>query len=200
MEIKTARFISSHDALSKLPKPQIPEFAFIGRSNVGKSSLLNMLCNNQKLAKISSTPGKTQTINHFIIDENWYMVDLPGYGYAKTSKKLKKKWAGFTFDYLFKRENLFCTFVLIDIRLEPQQIDMDFMEWMAENQLPFCIVFTKADKLTTNHVNAHVASYKKEMLKTWESLPQLFITSAEKKTGKETLLEFIHSVMAENPL
>lgn len=200
MEIKSAKFISSHDALSKLPKPQVPEFAFIGRSNVGKSSLINMLCGNQKLAKISSTPGKTQTINHFKINDEWYLVDLPGYGYAKTSKSLKKKWAGFTFEYLKKRESLFCTFVLIDIRLEPQAIDTEFMEFMANNGLPFTIVFTKCDKLTTNHVNTHVALYKKHMLKTWESLPEIFITSAEKHKGKEDILEFIHQVMMENPI
>lgn len=199
MEIKNARFISSHDALNKLPVPDRQEFAFIGRSNVGKSSLINMLCNRKDLAKTSSTPGKTQTINHFLINDLWYLVDLPGYGYAKTSKKLKALWQGFTFEYLRKRPNLLCVFVLLDVRHEPQAIDIEFMEWLATNRIPFTMVFTKADKMTTNHVNTNVALYKKFMLETWESLPEIFITSAEKRQGKEHLLEFINLVMDENP-
>ena len=195
MIIKEARFISSHTALANLPKPNLPEFAFIGRSNVGKSSLINMLCNQRTLAKTSSTPGKTQTINHFLINNLWYLVDLPGYGFAKTSKKLKNEWAGFTFDYLKKRPNLLCTFVLIDVRHEPQKPDIALMEWLATKEIPFAMVFTKTDKLTTNHVNTHVASYKHFMLETWESLPEIFITSAEKKRGKEDLLEFIEQVI-----
>lgn len=197
MEIKDAQFVSSHALLAKLPLPDKHEFAFIGRSNVGKSSLINMLCNQRNLAKTSSTPGKTQTINHFIINDFWYLVDLPGYGYAKTSKKLKEVWQGFTFDYLKKRTNLLCTFVLIDIRLEPQKIDMEFMEWMAVKKIPFVIVFTKSDKLTTNHTNAAVVAYKKFMLQTWEELPLIFITSAEKRTGKENLLEYIEQVIED---
>lgn len=199
MEIKSAEFISSHDALAKLPKPEKPEFAFIGRSNVGKSSLINMLCKKRNLAKTSSTPGKTQTINHFLINDSWYLVDLPGIGYAKTPKTLKQKWQDFTAQYLDKRTNLLCTFVLIDIRLEPQRIDMEFMEWMATKGIPFVMVFTKSDKLTENHVNIHVASYKKQMLQTWDDLPQLFISSADKQRGKEEILDFIGAVIAENP-
>lgn len=197
MEVKEAEFVSSHALLGKLPKPDRPEFAFIGRSNVGKSSLINYLCNRRHLAKTSSTPGKTQTINHFIINQHWYMVDLPGYGYAKVNKALKAKWQGFTFDYLVKRENLMCTFVLLDIRLEPQKIDIEFMEWMATQGIPFVMVFTKGDKLTVNQGISQVAQYKKTMLQNWESLPEIFITSAEKQKGKEELLEFVERVISD---
>lgn len=200
MEIKSADFVSSHALLSKLPRPDRPEFAFIGRSNVGKSSLINYLCNRKHLAKTSGTPGKTQTINHFIINDQWYMVDLPGYGYAKVNKALKAKWQGFTFDYLKKRENLLCTFVLLDIRLEPQKIDTEFMEWMATQQLPFVMCFTKSDKLTPNQAISHVAQYKKIMLQTWESLPEIFMTSSDKQKGKEEVLEFIERVINETGL
>jgi GTP-binding protein len=200
MIIKSAQFISSHALLAKLPAPNLPEFAFIGRSNVGKSSLINMLCHRKGLAKTSSTPGKTQTINHFLINDLWYLVDLPGYGFAKTSKALKNEWAGFTFDYLKKRTNLLCTFVLIDVRHEPQKLDIALMEWFATNQIPFAIAFTKTDKLTTNHVNTHVATYKHHMLQTWESLPQIFITSAEKTKGKDDILTFIEQVIDESTL
>ena len=197
MEIKEAKFVSSHAELAKLPLPVKHEFAFIGRSNVGKSSLINMLCRQNHLAKTSSTPGKTQTINHFIINDFWYLVDLPGYGYAKTSKKLKEKWQGFTFDYLAKRTNLLCTFVLIDIRLEPQKIDIEFMEWLAIKKIPFSIVFTKSDKLTVNHTNSAVVAYKNFMLETWAELPMIFITSALKHTGKESILEYIGQVIED---
>lgn len=200
MEIKSAEFVSSHAILGKLPRPDRPEFAFIGRSNVGKSSLINYLCNRRHLAKTSSTPGKTQTINHFIINDQWYMVDLPGYGYAKVNKALKAKWQGFTFDYLKKRANLLCTFVLLDIRLEPQRIDMEFMEWMATKQIPFVMAFTKSDKLTPNQAIAHIGKYKKIMLNTWESLPEIFITSADAQKGKTEVLEFIGRVIAETGL
>lgn len=195
MDVTSATFVSSFTALNRLPKPVMPEFAFIGRSNVGKSSLINMLCGRKGLAKISSTPGKTQTINHYLINQNWYLVDLPGYGYAKTSKKLKQEWQGFTYDYLKKRENLFCTFVLIDIRLEPQANDIQFMEWLAVNKIPFCMIFTKSDKLTPNHTIQHVARYKEFMLETWSELPEIFISSAEKGIGKEQILFYIEQVI-----
>ena len=198
MEVRAAQFISSFTALNRLPKPMLPEFAFIGRSNVGKSSLINSICGRKGLAKISSTPGKTQTINHYLINNNWYLVDLPGYGFAKTSKKLKTEWQGFTYDYLIKRQNLYCTFVLIDIRLEPQVNDIRFMEWLAVNQIAFCIVFTKSDKLTENHIIQHVSNYKKYMLETWEELPPIFITSAEKNKGRESILCYIESIIDSN--
>lgn len=197
MEIKSAEFVSSHALLSKLPKPDMPEFAFIGRSNVGKSSLINYLCNRKYLAKISSTPGKTQTINHFIINKQWYMVDLPGYGYAKVGKALKAKWQGFTSDYLKKRHNLFCVFVLLDVRLEPQKIDIEFMEWLATQQIPFVMAFTKSDKLTPNQVVSNIARYKKTMLQTWESLPEIFITSADARKGGQEILDFVERVIEE---
>jgi GTP-binding protein len=200
MEIKTAEFVSSHAVLGKLPRPDRPEFAFIGRSNVGKSSLINYLCHRKGLAKTSGTPGKTQTINHFIINDQWYMVDLPGYGYAKVNKALKAKWQGFTFDYLKKRANLLCVFVLLDIRLEPQKIDIEFMEWMATLEIPFVMCFTKSDKLTANQAVSHVAHYKKTMMKTWESLPEIFITSADARKGREDVLEFIESVIKQTGL
>lgn len=200
MDIKAAEFVSSHAVLGKLPRPDRPEFAFIGRSNVGKSSLINYLCNKRGIAKTSSTPGKTQTINHFIINDQWYMVDLPGYGYAKVAKSLKSKWQGFTFDYLAKRPNLLCTFVLLDIRLEPQKIDVEFMEWMATRQIPFVMCFTKSDKLTANQAVSQVARYKKWMLETWESLPEIFITSADARKGKEEVLGFIERIIHQTGL
>lgn len=189
--IKSARFISSFVDLDKLPKSNKPEYAFIGRSNVGKSSLINMLCSLKKLAKVSGTPGKTRTINHFLINDEWYLVDLPGYGYAKTSKTERNKWNGFTYDYLKKREQLSCTMVLIDSRLEPQKIDLEFMEWLGLNNLAFAMVFTKADKLGKTELQKNIAAYKRRMLEDWEELPPLIITSAEKETGKEELLSFI---------
>lgn len=189
--IKTAVFISSVVDQEKLPKPLKPEYAFIGRSNVGKSSLINMLTNLRKLAKVSNTPGKTRTINHFLIDDKWYLVDLPGFGYAKTSKTERSKWTGFTYEYLKTRDSLLCICVLIDIRLEPQKIDLEFMEWMGNEELPFAIIFTKADKLGKTVIQKNVAAYEKKMLETWEVMPPYIITSSETKQGKEELVKFI---------
>lgn len=194
MIIKSAEFVISNTEISKCPEPIKPEYAFIGRSNVGKSSLINMLTNNKKLAKTSGRPGKTQLINHFEINESWYLVDLPGYGYAKTSKMNRFKWTKFIEEYLKSRENLMNTFVLIDSRLEPQKIDQEFMNWLGYNQIPFSMVFTKTDKLSSSALQKNMAKYKKEMLKTWEELPPVFITSSESKMGKENLLNYIEEV------
>lgn len=191
MEIKSAEFKTSSVDVKKCPAPNLPEYAFIGRSNVGKSSLINMLTGRKGLAKTSAKPGKTQLINHFIINDEWYLVDLPGYGYAKAPKVMQRKWSGFISDYLLHRENLLCTFVLIDSRHEPQEIDMDFMEWLGEKQIPFVMVFTKTDKSGKVELAKRLAAYKNEMLKYWEELPQIFITSAEKRQGKGEVLEFI---------
>lgn len=194
MEIRSAEFVSSYVKLDQLPRPEKPEYAFIGRSNVGKSSLINMLTGRKYLAKISSTPGKTQTINHFIINNEWYLVDLPGFGYAKTSKTLRALWKGFTFEYLKQRENLLCVCVLLDSRLEPQKIDLEFMEWLGKNGIPFVMVFTKADKNTKRELVKNLENYQRKMLETWEFLPQIFVTSSEKQTGKEELLAFFDEV------
>ena len=191
MIIKTAKFVMSNTDITKCPKPKMAEYAFIGRSNVGKSSLINMLTNHSKLAKISGRPGKTQLINHFIINEEWYLVDLPGYGYAKVSKSLRKAWSGFIKSYIMNRENLMTLFVLIDSRLEPQKIDMEFMQNLGENEIPFVIVFTKTDKLTKLKLKYNLEHYKNEMLKIWEFLPEMFITSANSSRGKIEVLDFI---------
>lgn len=191
MKITEAKFVMSNTDFRKCPAPELPEYAFIGRSNVGKSSLINMLCNNRGLAKTSSTPGKTQLINHFIINNEWYIVDLPGYGFAKPGLDVTAKWKKFTEGYLKNRENLMCTFVLIDIRLEPQKKDVEFMEFMAMNGLPFVMVFTKADKLGKEAMKRNVDKYCKQMLKTWQELPQHFITSSEKGIGAEEILDFV---------
>ena len=167
------------------------EYAFIGRSNVGKSSLINMLTQRKQLAKTSATPGKTITINHFIINNNWYLVDLPGYGFAKRSQKERDLWSKMLKDYLRKRRNLICTFVLIDIRIKPQKIDLDFINQLGEDGIPFVIVFTKADKLSQRQADMNVAAYKNTLLETWEELPEIFVTSSESKTGREELLSFI---------
>ncbi|MCQ2973251.1 MAG: ribosome biogenesis GTP-binding protein YihA/YsxC [Bacteroidales bacterium] len=193
MNINSANFVMSNTDYKKCPEPLLPEYAFVGRSNVGKSSLINMICGNKTLAKTSSTPGKTQLINHFIINENWYLVDLPGYGYAKTGNNLIGQWNKFTSAYLQKRENLMCTFVLIDIRLEPQKNDTEFMENMAIQGLPFVMVFTKADKLGSVAAQRNVDNYLKKMEETWIELPQYFITSAEKKIGAEEILTFVEN-------
>lgn len=191
MLIKSAEFVVSNTNPALCPESELPEFAFIGRSNVGKSSLLNMLVGAKNLAKTSATPGKTRLINHFIINEKWYVVDLPGYGYAKTLRSQREKWLSFIRGYMLKRENLYCVMVLIDMRLEPQANDLEFMEWLAQNGIPFVMVFTKADKLKRNQVEKNLAHYKKEMLKVWEELPRIFITSAEKGSGREEMLDFI---------
>lgn len=191
MLVKKAEFVMSNSDLSFLPKPTIPEYAFIGRSNVGKSSLINSLCNNKKLAKTSSTPGKTQLINHFIINDKWYLVDLPGYGYTKTSLSSKRNWQNFSRNYLKARENLMCVFLLIDSRHTPQKIDLEFMEWLGVNGIPFVIVFTKIDKLSSSELQKNMKSYSTELLKTWEALPQIFKSSSTSKLGNETILGFI---------
>ena len=194
MKIKTAEFVISNTKLELCPAPTLPEYAFIGRSNVGKSSLINYLVNNKKLSKTSQTPGKTQLINHFLINEKWYLVDLPGYGYAKTSQKNRLKWQGFISDYILQRENLLNLFVLIDSRLPPQKIDLDFMEWLGEKQIPFAIVFTKIDKVNSSTLNKNLMHYKKEMLKYWEVMPPSFSTSAESKIGGEGILKYIAEI------
>ena len=191
MKIKSADFVISNTDIDKCPKERIPEYAFIGRSNVGKSSLINMLTGRKSLAKTSGKPGKTKLINHFKINDNWFLVDLPGYGYAKVSKKNRSIFAKFIYEYLEKRENLICTFVLVDSRHEPQKIDMLFMEWLGQNQIPFVIIFTKMDKLSSSQLNKNIAKYKTEMLKTWEDIPEIFRSSAESGLGKSDILKFI---------
>lgn len=194
MEIKSAEFVMSNSHVEKCPKSALPEYAFIGRSNVGKSSLINMLTNRKSLAKTSGKPGKTQLINHFLINKNWHLVDLPGYGYAKVSKRDKKTFQKFITEYFSKRKQLVCGFVLVDIRHEPQKIDMEFMEWLGENLIPFCIVFTKADKLKPKAIENHVKTYEEVMLENWEQMPHYFITSSSKNIGKEELLNYIDSL------
>lgn len=194
MKITAATFVISNTNPQLCPEPNMPEYAFIGRSNVGKSSLINYLTNNGKLSKTSATPGKTQLINHFLINDNWYLVDLPGYGYAKTSKKNRLKWQGFISEYLLHRKNLMNVFVLIDSRLPPQTIDLDFMEWLGEKQIPFAMVFTKIDKLSSSALNKNLAHYRKEMLKTWAAMPPSFASSSSSKTGGEKILNYIEEI------
>jgi len=192
MLIKTAVFISSSTQLKQCPKPVFPEYAFIGRSNVGKSSLLNMITGVNGLAKISSQPGKTQLINHFLINNNWYLVDLPGYGYAKISKSKRTDWQTFVENYIVKRDSLLALFVLIDIRLEPQAIDLAYFENLSIKGIPFVIVFTKSDKLTKNELAKNLANYKRVMLEKWEDMPQSFVTSSITKTGRDEILKLIN--------
>ena len=195
MKINTAEFIISNSEVSKCPADFLPEYAFIGRSNVGKSSLINMLTNHKNLAKTSGRPGKTQLINHFKINNNWFLVDLPGYGYAKVSKKTKQVFQAFITDYFELREQLVCAFVLIDIRHEAQNIDIEFMSYMGESEIPFCIIFTKADKIGKTKIDMHIAAYKKQMYaNNWEEMPEYFVTSATEQTGKEELLAYIDEV------
>lgn len=195
MKIKTADFVISNSDVSKCPKERLPEYSFIGRSNVGKSSLINMLTGQNKLAKTSGRPGKTQLINHFKINNNWFLVDLPGYGYAKVSKSIKKTFQSFIKNYFLQREQLICSFVLIDCRHEPQKIDMEFMEFLGENEIPFCIIFTKSDKIKLSELNRNIQNYIKKMTSTiWEEMPQYFITSATSSDGKEELLSFIDGI------
>lgn len=194
MEITKAEFIVSNSTVAKCPAADRHEYAFIGRSNVGKSSLINMLVNNKKLAKTAAKPGKTQLINHFLINNSWYMVDLPGYGYARTSEGTRRQFAKMIRDYVLKRENLVCLFVLIDSRHEPQAIDLEFMEWLGENGIPFAMVFTKADKLSATQKQNCIADYSRRMLERWETLPPAFITSSEKKIGREELLAYIENL------
>jgi GTP-binding protein len=194
MIIKEAKFVVSNTEVAKCPTDGKPEYAFIGRSNVGKSSLINMLTDHKNLAKTSGRPGKTQLINHFLINDSWYLVDLPGYGYAKTSKTNRSTWERFIADYLTKRETLINIFVLLDSRLEPQKIDIEFMTWCAEEGLPFSMVFTKIDKLSSSGLQKSLAAYKKEMLKQWAEMPPVFTTSAESKFGREKLLNYIGQI------
>jgi GTP-binding protein len=197
MEIKTAEFTLSAPMVSMCPQDTKPEYAFIGRSNVGKSSLINMLTNHKKLAKTSQTPGKTLLINHFIINKEWYLVDLPGYGYAKRSKKEVDKLDQMIRGYILQREQLVNVFVLVDVRLEPQKIDLEFIEWLGLSSVPFAIVFTKADKLTPNKARQAVEAYKKTLLETWEELPPIFLTSAEKKEGRDEVLDYIEQINSQ---
>ena len=191
MIIKTAEFVISNSDYKKCPVPEIPEYAFIGRSNVGKSSLINAMVNQKYLAKTSGKPGKTQLINHFIINKKWYLVDLPGFGYAKISKSKRAEFHDMISDYLLNRTNLMCLFFLIDCRHKPQQIDQEFMQWLSEKKIPVVMVFTKGDKLGKNALAQNIEAYKNEMLKQWGELPQVFISSAEKKEGTEDVMKFI---------
>ena len=197
MEIKKAEFTLSAPMESMCPKDNKPEYAFIGRSNVGKSSLINMLTNNKKLAKTSATPGKTLLINHFIINNEWYLVDLPGYGFAKRSKKEVAKLEHMISGYILQREQLVNVFLLVDIRLEPQKIDLEFIQWLGDSSVPFAIVFTKADKLSATKASQQVEAYKKVLLETWEELPPIFITSAEKRLGRDEVLDYIEKINKE---
>lgn len=197
MEIKKAIFKQSASSIFGCPKATLPEFAFIGRSNVGKSSLINMLCGS-RLAKTSATPGKTQLINHFLINEAWYLVDLPGYGYAKTSKDTRAKIETIIYDYCKKRESLVCLFILIDSRLPLQKIDREFMEWCGENAIPFAVIYTKADKNSKSELARNIKAIEKEILSVWDELPNSFISSSEKKDGREEILDFIDFHIKEN--
>lgn len=195
MKIKSAEYVGSFVRLEQCPKDKQPEFAFIGRSNVGKSSLVNYLCGRKALAKVSVTPGKTQTLNYFNINEQWYLVDLPGYGYAKTSRSTRAKWSEMIRNFIQKRTRLFYVFVLIDSRIPPQKIDLEFIDWMGSKQIPFCVVFTKTDKPSALETQSNIATFKNKLLESWEELPPVFITSSDKKTGKEEVLQFIEEAM-----
>ena len=191
MKIKSVSFVKSSQKWQDCPEPNLPEYAFIGRSNVGKSSLINALMNQKDLAKTSQTPGKTQLINHFKIDDRWFLVDLPGYGYARVSKTTKQVFQRFITDYFEQREQLVSAFVLVDIRHEPQKIDVEFMQWLGERAIPFAIIFTKVDKLKPQAIERNVAAYKEALLEWWEEFPPYFVTSAQNKTGKEELTQYI---------
>ena len=193
MEIKEAQFVISNSDVKRCPKPDRPEYAFIGRSNVGKSSLINMMTNKKSLAKTSGKPGKTRLINHFIINNEWYLVDLPGYGYASVPVAERKKWEKFLRTYILERENLYCLFVLVDARHEPQPVDLEFMEWLGMSQIPFVIVFTKADKLKPSELENNLRVYREKMLEQWEEMPEIFVTSSETGEGKTEILDFIEN-------
>ena len=197
MKIKSAEFVVSNSEVTKCPKNNFPEYAFIGRSNVGKSSLINMLTDRKSLAKTSGRPGKTQLINHFIVNDNWYLVDLPGYGYARVSKSSKKKFQKFITNYFEQRKQIVSAFVLVDIRHKPQPIDLEFMQYLGESGIPFAIIFTKADKLKPKAIERQVDDYCQELLNTWEEVPQYFVTSSSKSIGKDDVLEFIGSTNEE---
>lgn len=193
MKIKQAKFLGSFPRIDLCPASPLPEFAFIGRSNVGKSSLINMLCGRKTLAKTSSTPGKTQAINIFRINDDWQLADLPGYGFAKLSKTQREQFEHMIKNYLKSRENLFCAFSLIDIRISPQKIDLDMINWMGENGIPFYVVFTKMDKMKKAQLEENVENFKNELLKSWEEIPYIFATSSKEHKGKEEILDFISS-------
>lgn len=194
MEIKSAEFVISNTDIKKCPHNGLPEYAFIGRSNVGKSSLINMLTNRKGLALTSSKPGKTLLINHFIINNEWYLVDLPGYGYASTGKSIREKLKDIIEHYILYRNELTCLFVLLDCRHAPQQIDLEFMNWLGENEIPFSIVFTKIDKLSKNKLGENLKAYQEKLFETWEELPPIFISSSEKRLGREELLDYIEEI------
>lgn len=198
MKIKSAKFIMSNSEVTKCPSEPIPEYAFIGRSNVGKSSLINMLMDRKHLAKTSGRPGKTQLINHFKVNDNWFLVDLPGYGYARVSKKDKNTFQKYITNYFEQRKQLVCSFVLVDIRHKPQKVDLEFMQWMGETNIPFCIIFTKADKLRPKAIENHVTDYLQELIEgIWEEAPQHFITSSSNNIGRDELLNFIDQINAQ---
>lgn len=197
MKIQTATFVTSNTDYSQCPPPDRPEYAFIGRSNVGKSSLINMLVSKENLAKTSQTPGKTQLINHFMIDGTWYLVDLPGYGYARSSREDRTKWGTMIKDYLTKRENLHCIFVLIDSRHPAQKIDLEFMQWLGEKGLPFVVLFTKTDKQSKARNQTLLSEYISQMMEYWEEMPMHFVTSAAAKEGREPILEYIEQLNAQ---
>ena len=194
MNVAHAEFVVSNTKVEQCPKSKIPEYAFIGRSNVGKSSLINMLCNRKKLAKTSSRPGKTQLINHYLINKKWHLVDLPGYGYARVSKTKKKTFQKFIVDYFVKRKELIAAFLLIDLRHKPQTIDLEFMHWLGKNWIPFSIVFTKADKLKEKEIKNNIYEYFKRLKDDWEEIPKHFITSSKKSMGKDELLSYINNI------
>lgn len=194
MEITSAEFVISNSRADMCPKSDLPEYAFIGRSNVGKSSLINMLTKNSKLAMTSSTPGKTLLINHFLINKQWHLVDLPGYGYAQRGKKMMEKIQKLIEYYVLEREEMTCLFVLVDSRLKPQKIDLEFMEWLGENGVPFGIIFTKADKQTVNKTKQNVEFYLNTLREQWEELPPYFVSSSEKGTGRDEILDYIYSI------
>ncbi|MEG9328890.1 ribosome biogenesis GTP-binding protein YihA/YsxC [Salinimicrobium catena] len=197
MKITSAEFVISNSEVAKCPDSKLPEYAFIGRSNVGKSSLINMLTERKNLAKTSGRPGKTQLINHFLINKSWHLVDLPGYGYARVSKSAKKTFQKFITAYFEKREQMICAFVLIDSRHKPQPIDLEFMEWLGEHQVPFCIIFTKADKLKPKALERNINDYQAEMLQTWTEMPRYFITSSSSGMGRDEVLDYIDSINSQ---
>ena len=194
MQIKSAEFVMSNSDVAKCPKSHLPEYAFIGRSNVGKSSLINMLTNKKSLAKTSGKPGKTRLINHFLINNEWYLVDLPGYGYSKVPKAERLKWEKFLKRYILKRENLYCLFVLIDSRHEAQKVDLEFLEWLGISEIPFSIIYTKTDKLKPEELEINLKAYEEKLFEKWETLPGYFISSTQTNAGKNEILRFIESI------
>ncbi|MGW1453842.1 ribosome biogenesis GTP-binding protein YihA/YsxC [Salegentibacter agarivorans] len=197
MKIKSAEFVVSNTRVDQCPDSKLPEYAFIGRSNVGKSSLINMLTGRKALAKTSAKPGKTQLINHFLINKNWHLVDLPGYGYAKVSKSTKRTFQKFITKYFEDRAQMICAFVLIDSRHEPQPIDMEFMQWLGEHNVPFCIIFTKADKMKPKALERNINNYQDKMLEVWEEMPEFFVSSATSKLGQDEILDYIEAINTE---